>query len=104
MLTTRVFASFTGPLVVRFSRSGGHSARVGITQLQDEERYEICDVHRRIRNILDNCPAVSWTLDESILVLNVLSGIVRTRQALSDVIDLATRRALSSEALTELGQ
>jgi hypothetical protein len=38
------------------------------------------DIHRRIRNILDVCPASSWSLEESRAVLGVLSCIVRVRQ------------------------
>jgi len=56
--------------------------------------YELGDIHRRIRNILDVCPAASWTLDESVIVLDALAAIVRTRQAAGDVIDLAARRSL----------
>ena len=52
------------------------------------------DIHRRIRNILDVCPATSWTLDESVIVLDALAAIVRTRQATRDVIDLDARRSL----------
>jgi hypothetical protein len=39
------------------------------------------EAHRRIRNVLDVCPASSWSLDESRAVLKVVSGIVRARQA-----------------------
>ena len=56
--------------------------------------YELGDIHRRIRNILDVCPAASWTLDESVIVLDALAAIVRTRQAARDVIDLDARRSL----------
>jgi len=39
------------------------------------------DVHHRIRNILDQYPASSWTLEESQAVLATLAGIVRARPA-----------------------
>jgi hypothetical protein len=55
---------------------------------------QLGDVHRRIRNILDVCPATSWTLDESVIILDALATIVRTRQAAADVIDLTARRSL----------
>ena len=34
----------------------------------------IADVHRRIRNILDQYPATEWTLKESLAVLGTLSA------------------------------
>ena len=55
-------------------------------------QYEIDDVHRRIRNILKACPATSWSLEESRMVLDVVASIFRSRQG--DVVDLAARRAL----------
>jgi hypothetical protein len=39
--------------------------------------HRIADTHRRIRNILDRCPASAWTLEESQAVPSVLAGIVR---------------------------
>ena len=55
---------------------------------------QLGDIHRRIRNILDVCPATSWTLDESVIILDALATIVRARQAARDVIDLTARRSL----------
>jgi hypothetical protein len=55
------------------------------------EAYQLRDVHRRIRNILDVYPATSWDLSESQAVLAALAGIVRGRQAVGDVIDFRTR-------------
>lgn len=49
---------------------------------------QVDDVHRRIRNILKECPAESWSLEESCAVLSTLAGIVRARQSGSDVVDL----------------
>ena len=43
--------------------------------------YELDDTHRRIRNLLDACPATSWSLEESAVVLEALAGIVRARQS-----------------------
>jgi hypothetical protein len=40
---------------------------------------QINDIHRRIRHILNHCPATSWTLEESLIVLDALSGIVLAR-------------------------
>jgi len=51
----------------------------------DMAKDRIKDTHRRIRNILDVCPAVDWTLDESQAVLRCLAGILWAHLA-----DLAT--------------
>lgn len=56
---------------------------------------DIDDVHRRIRNILDHYPASDWTLEESLMVLDCMSRMVRARQTASDVVSLTARRALS---------
>lgn len=51
-------------------------------------QYQIDDIHRRIRNILDQYPAGDWTLEESRSVLVVLAEIVRGRQSVGDVVEL----------------
>jgi hypothetical protein len=48
------------------------------------DSYQIDDVLRRIRNILNVCPATSWTVDESRAVLDVVAGIFRARQAVGN--------------------
>jgi hypothetical protein len=40
---------------------------------------QLNDVHRRVRNILDAHPAETWTLEESKIVLDAVSEIVRRR-------------------------
>ena len=55
---------------------------------------QLGDTHRRIRNILDVYPATTWTLDESMIILDALATIVRRRQAAGDVIDLTAHRSL----------
>ena len=69
--------------------------RKGGTMTTTEDSYQIDDVHRRIRNILKACPATSWSLEESRMVLDVVASIFLSRQLAGDVIDLAARRALS---------
>lgn len=56
-------------------------------------QHRIDDVHRRIRNMLKQYPAASWDLEESQVVLDALSVIVRGRQSVADVIDLRHRGA-----------
>jgi len=55
--------------------------RKGGTMTTTEDSYQIDDVHRRIRNILNACPATSWSVEESRMVLDVVAGIFRARQA-----------------------
>jgi hypothetical protein len=55
--------------------------RKGGTMTTTDHPYQIDDVHRRIRNILNACPATSWSLEESRTVLDVVAGILRDRQA-----------------------
>ena|GEM_PF-6872562 len=54
----------------------------------------IKDVQRRIRNILITYPATDWTLEESVVVLDALSEIVRGRQTPGNVVVLASRHPL----------
>jgi hypothetical protein len=42
--------------------------------------HRVADTHRRIRNILDRCPASAWTLEESQAVLSVLAGVAGDRE------------------------
>jgi hypothetical protein len=64
------------------------SAYQNLPQEQRDDHARL-DAHRRISNILDVAPAASWSLEESRAVLDVLSGIVRARQAAGDVIGVA---------------
>jgi hypothetical protein len=52
-------------------------------RMPQEQRDELRrrDVHDRISNILDVCPAASWDLEESQAVLDALSEIFVGRQA-----------------------
>jgi hypothetical protein len=52
-------------------------------EISTSTSYEFSDTHRRIRNILQVCPAATWTQDESTAVLDTLSSIVRARQAVT---------------------
>jgi len=70
---------------------------------QPHDDMELNEVHRRIRNILSSCPAISWSLQESVIVFDALARIVRTRQSGADLIDLLSRRSLG-EAIGEFGQ
>ena len=45
-----------------------------MTTTPTEPDVPIADVHRRIRNILDQYPATEWTLKESLAVLGTLSA------------------------------
>lgn len=67
--------------------------------MPNDAQHQIDDVHRRIRNVLDICPATSWNLEESKIVHDALQRIIRARQSDGDdVVDLTARRLLGRHA------
>ena len=57
-------------------------------------------INRRIRNLLNYYPAKDWTDEHAEMVLEVLTEIVKIRQATADVVVL---RAPGTEPPSEFG-
>lgn len=52
------------------------------------DKYQIERIHSRIRDILGEAPADSWSLEESMTVLSALTDILRTRQQCANVLGI----------------